>query len=230
MKWIISLSIFFFQTGHNQMPCPILEAVLKLLCIKPMINTSPLLLMTALTPQTTPKILSILQQEKILATFFVLGEHVKAYPHLVTTIKEMGHEIGNHSYSHPVLTKKTNQQVIYELDKTCHVLNNLGIHPTWFRPPYGSENASVRKISSHMGMRMMLWNVDTQDWHTHKTEVIMANMKRDLKPGSVILMHDTKESTVTAIKDVITYLKDQGYIFMTLSQWQSHTHALTVCL
>jgi peptidoglycan/xylan/chitin deacetylase (PgdA/CDA1 family) len=170
------------------------------------------------SPHTTPKILEILQEEKIPATFFMVGKQVQTFPKVAEKVHALGYEIGNHSYSHGVITKQGHMKE--ELEKTGTILKQLGVTPLWFRPPYGLANKELKKISQDLGMQMVLWTVDSQDWHTRSSEEILHNIKKDLKPGAIILMHDTKLSTVSALKTVIQELKKKGYTFVSLSQWQ----------
>ena len=168
---------------------------------------------------TTPSILNVLKMYQIKATFFMLGQQADKNSNLVEQVIYAGHEIGNHSYSHPVLTKQSNALVHYELNKTQQILLKFSENIHWFRPPYGLSNAKVREYASEMGLYTVLWSVDSKDWKHSSRENLKARVLKDVKSGSVILFHDTKLLTVKALPDIIETLKLEGYEFVTMTEW-----------
>ncbi|VTS25188.1 polysaccharide deacetylase family protein [Streptococcus dysgalactiae] len=166
-------------------------------------------------PRTTPQVLDILAKYQAKGTFFMMGSKVAGNEALVKRVSEAGHEIGNHSWDHPNLTKLTVDQIQYQVNATNQAISKAcGKKPLYLRPPYGATNDTVQRAS---GLAQMLWTVDTRDWENHSTAGIMANIKKQLQPGGVVLMHDIHQTTVNALPTVMEYLKAEGYQCVTVS-------------
>lgn len=168
---------------------------------------------------TTPEILDILNDKGIKATFFVLGSRVKAYPDIVLSLKNSGHEIANHSYSHPKLPEGSASSIEKELEKTNDELAKLQIEPKWFRPPYGSFNATVKNVAFENNMHSILWSLDSKDWKRPSAEILKQRILSKVESGEVILLHDIHKSTLKALPGIIDALKAHGYTFVTLTEW-----------
>ncbi len=173
-------------------------------------------------PKYTPQILEILDRFDIRATFFLIGSCAKEHPDLVEEEVKKGHEIGNHTYSHLKLHHATQNALKDELTKTDSLLTQLsGQKITLFRPPEGYCSKSIEAISADFGYRVILWNVDTRDWaHTPLSEIV-ANVKKNVKSGDILLFHDyiAKDSpTPAALEILIPYLLSEGYRFVTVSE------------
>lgn len=166
--------------------------------------------------KVTDLILGVLQKHHIKATFFVLGQNVASLPDVVKHIHEQGHEIGNHSWSHRNLTKLSLEELDKEMaDTNAQIYNVIGQYPTIYRPPFGAINDQVKQAVS---MTPVLWNIDTLDWQ-HKTPAkTLENVKQQAKDSSILLMHDIYEESYEALDSVITYLEQQGYQFVTISE------------
>lgn len=166
----------------------------------------------------TTQILDILKQHNLKATFFIVGARAKAHPEMVKRIAAEGHAIGNHTWDHPVLPKLTREQLRNEITQTEQVLDSiLGYHPAIFRPPYGSASTSnIREISS-MGYKVIDWSVDTRDWAGTPVTQIMNFVRRELRPGGIILEHcaggkgENLSNTVQALPEIISMLETQKY-------------------
>ncbi|MDV5977738.1 UNVERIFIED_CONTAM: polysaccharide deacetylase family protein [Streptococcus canis] len=172
-------------------------------------------------PATTPQVLDILARYHAKASFFMMGSKVVNNEALVKRVSEAGHDIGNHTWDHPNLTKLPVDQIQSEVNRTNQAIEKAcGKKPLYLRPPYGATNAMVQQAS---GLTQMLWTVDTRDWENHSTEGIMANLKKQLQPGGVVLMHDIHQTTVDALPTVMEYLKAEGYQCVTLSELYGHT-------
>ncbi len=173
-------------------------------------------------PTYTPQILDILKANDIKATFFVIGENAEKHPDIVKRIIAEGHEIGNHTYSHPHLKKIGDEELTLELKRTEALLTErFGYTPTLFRPPEGYCCAAVQQSSDRMGYSLTLWDVDTTDWAHNPSDNIIKTVLATVKDGSIILCHDfvTKPSpTPDAIKVLIPKLKAKGYEFVTVSE------------
>lgn len=172
-------------------------------------------------PVTTPQVLAILAKYHAKGTFFMLGSKISGNEDLLKKVMEAGHEIGNHSWDHPNLTKLSADQIAFQIKNTNMAIEKVtGKSPIFFRPPYGATNANVQSIA---GLTQVLWSVDTRDWENHNTEAILANIKAQLRPGGIVLMHDVHQTTVNALPTVLEYLKSQDYKFVTVSQVLGHS-------
>lgn len=172
-------------------------------------------------PTQTEEILSILDEYNITATFFVVGTNVEYYPDIVRLITENGHEIGNHTYSHPKKYDKNGIDISLELSKTHElVLKVSETEMKLMRPPGGNINNSLKKEAEKMGYKVILWNIDTRDWTHLSPKEISENIKNNIKCGSIILFHDyigKGSPTAETLKITIPYLISEGYEFVTVS-------------
>lgn len=166
--------------------------------------------------KVTDLILDVLQMHQVKATFFVLGQNVASLPEVVQRMHEEGHEIGSHSWSHKNLTKLSVEALNQEMNDTNEqIYNTIGQYPTIYRPPFGAINDQVKEAIS---LTPVLWNIDTLDWQ-HKTPAkTLENVKLQAKDQSILLMHDIYEESYEALDAVITYLEQQGYQFVTISE------------
>ncbi len=164
----------------------------------------------------TPQILTILAQKGVPATFFVLGGNASALPNMIDKIRAGGHEIANHTWSHPDLTRLNAEAIKKELSRTSDLLGGCA----FLRPPYGSYNATVTTVAGELGMRLALWDVDTRDWESKDKDAILRTFHAEIKPGAIILMHDgggDRSATVAALPIMIDWLLSNGYALTTLS-------------
>ena len=176
---------------------------------------------------TTPSIVKILDKYKVKATFFMLGQQAYTNNFLVESIVEAGHEIGNHTYSHAVLTKRSLNTVTSELKKTQNILLKYSENIHWFRPPYGVYNSQIHDRASELGLYTVLWSVDSRDWKKCSTPVLIQRVLRDIQPGSIVLFHDTKANTVEALPQIIEALQNDGYEFLTMTEWLTRIEKFT---
>ncbi len=183
-------------------------------------------------PKYTPKILDILREKKVKATFFVVGKHVEKYPEIARRIVEEGHELGNHTYSHRDLVPSVRRVLLREIGKTEKALIEIcGQGSNIFRPPRGVYSNAVRKFLLERGYKIILWSLSTQDWRGITPQKILGRVKRYVKGGSIVLFHDSgallrpegglRESTVKALPLVIDYLIEKGYRIVTVGEMLS---------
>lgn len=166
--------------------------------------------------KVTPQILAILKKYNAKATFFVLGQEAQKYPKTLKQIAADGHQIGNHSWNHRDLTKLSIYNAQQDLTKTNKMVASItGVTPKTYRPPYGAITQQMRQ---QINMKPVLWNVDTLDWQHRNPAKTLANVKKNARNGSVVLMHDIHQTTADALENVIIYLRDQGYSFVTIDQ------------
>ncbi|SDO29493.1 Peptidoglycan/xylan/chitin deacetylase, PgdA/CDA1 family [Paenibacillus sp. yr247] len=180
----------------------------------------------------TLKILDILKANGIKATFFVVGEHAAKYPAVLRRIVQEGHVVGNHSWDHPDLLKLSNELIRNEITKTDDVIRNIsGASPTLFRAPYGAVNNDVRIDAASTGHHLIGWSVDTLDWKGKSTAEIINAVKKEVTPGAIILQHSAGgkggnlTNTIQALPQIISYLKQNNYSFVTVPELLSaETH------
>lgn len=165
-------------------------------------------------PETTT-LLTYLEQYQARVTFFTVGQNVAAHPELVRAEAEAGHEIGNHSWNHPDLTRLTTSEVKSQLDRTSAAIKAAtGKEPTVYRPPYGAINDSVRSATT---LSPVLWDVDTEDWKYRDAAKVAQTAISQAHPDAVILMHDIHPTSVAAVPDILSTLTERGYHFVTIS-------------
>ena len=168
-------------------------------------------------PHTT-KLLNELAKTKSKATFFVLGPNVASNPEVVARMAKEGHQIGNHSWNHPQFSRLSSEKVLSEVGRTSAEVKKITGHGTnGIRPPYGDLDKSVRKtLSSVPDGEIILWSIDTLDWKTRSTSKTIASVKKEAKPGAIVLMHDIHEPTVAAVPAIVDYLRSEGYTLVTV--------------
>jgi len=161
-------------------------------------------------PRLTPKLLDILAEHQVKATFFVLGSQVAKYPELARRIEMEGHEIGNHSWAHQDFTKMKPAHMLQDIDQTQDAFRAAGVAPaTLFRPPYGASNDKVHRA---VPLKFVLWNIDPEDWQSHKPADLTAHIVAFAKPQGIVVLHDIKPSTVTAAPEFIAKLKKKYHL------------------
>lgn len=167
-------------------------------------------------PTYTQEILEILDEYDAKATFFVLGNNVDFYPHIVKETYNKGHEIGNHSWNHPNLVNLGEDQITTEISDTDKAVKKAtGTITKLYRPPYGSHNEAVDSIVKKPAVS---WDVDTLDWQNRDPQAILTNVREQTEDGSIILMHDIHKETVEGFRLSIDYLDSLGYEFVTVSE------------
>lgn len=182
-------------------------------------------------PRHTPRLLDILAKRKIRATFYLIGERVLYWPDIVRRIATEGHEIGNHSWSHPFLNRLNQQSVYREIDRTTDAIYQItGRPPVTFRPPYGAFSHQQRThLHTHRNLPTVLWSVDPQDWRRPGPGAVGSRILRGSHKGAIILSHDIHQGTVDAMPHTLDTLLQRGFKFGTVSQmlgwplWQSRT-------
>lgn len=164
---------------------------------------------------STARLLDILAEKKVHATFFVLGKQVKQHPDLVDRAVAEGHEIGDHTWDHKALTSLPDTRILSQINRTSDaIFSAAGIRPDVMRPPAGAINAAVANL---VGLPAILWSIDTRDWQHRNTAKVLEAVT-DVKPGSVVLMHDIYPSTVDAVPRVIDRLRAAGYALVTVRE------------
>jgi peptidoglycan/xylan/chitin deacetylase (PgdA/CDA1 family) len=168
----------------------------------------------------TPKLLDLLAAHHIKATFFVIGENVSEHPEIVARAAREGHEIANHSWSHPNLAKLSDEGVRRQLWRTDDAIKSAtGTRPTLLRPPYGSiTEREKRWIHDEFGYQIVLWDVDPYDWKRPGPAVVRNRILQETRPGSIVLSHDIHPGTIEAMPSTFDALEAKGFKFVTVSE------------
>ena len=168
----------------------------------------------------TPKLLDLLAARHIKATFFVIGENVAEHPEIVARAAREGHEIANHSWSHPNLGKMSQEGVRSQLQRTDDAIKSaIGKSPTLLRPPYGSiTEREKRWIHDEFGYDIILWDVDPLDWKRPGPAVVRNRILKETRPGSIVLSHDIHPGTIEAMPSTFDELEAKGFKFVTVSE------------
>lgn len=164
----------------------------------------------------TKKIIDILNENDANATFFILGNKANIYSDTLNYMINSGNEIGNHSYNHKWLTKLTSEEIKDQLNKTQEIIKSItGYTPIIMRPTYGSINDNLRNSSN---LQLIMWNVDSNDWKLKNSKKIANRIINSVNDGDIILMHDTYNWTMEAVKIIVPKLIKEGYQFITVSE------------
>ena len=164
---------------------------------------------------TTPQALDILAKYKVKATFFVQGKNIAGNESLLKRMQSEGHEVGNHSWNHPVLTKLSLEDAKKQLTDTEDAITKvLGKSSKLMRPPYGAISDDIR---NNLDLSFIMWNVDSLDWKSKNEAAILTEIQHQTTDGSIILLHDIHQPSVNSLPKVIEYLQGQGYSFVTVS-------------
>lgn len=176
----------------------------------------------------TPKILDILNDKGVKATFFVVGDQINIFPEVLKRIVKEGHEIGNNTWSHTNLTKLLTNEVIKEVTKTEEIIKSItGIETNIFRPPFGSLADSDLSVIDSLGLKVVNWNIDTVDYEGTSANKIIDKVKMEISPGSIILQHSFQDSTgvldgtISALPIIIDQLRSEGMEFVTIEELMS---------
>ncbi|MBY3618699.1 polysaccharide deacetylase family protein [Acinetobacter sp. CUI P1] len=182
---------------------------------KPMVS---LMINVAWGNQYIVPMLDILDEEHVKVTFFLDGSWLSKNPELATEMLKRGHEMENHAYTHPNMSTLSRARATVEIEKTQKLLKeSLGVTNKWFAPPSGDFDQETVEIASSLGLKTVLWTVDTVDWRNPSPESIVAKITSKAEPGTLVLMHPTASSS-KALKAMIRGIKAKGLQLGTVSQ------------
>lgn len=175
-------------------------------------------------PESTERILDILAEHDVRATFFVLGPRVKKSPETVRRMVREGHVVGAHSVSHKRFDSLPPKRVRSEVRRGRAIIREAtGVDSPWLRPPYGAMDKTAWKAVRAERAKVVLWDVDSRDWKKPGAKKLARRVVADVRPGSVVLLHDgggDRRQTVAALPRIITELKKRGYLFITVEDLQ----------
>ncbi|HTZ82150.1 MAG TPA: polysaccharide deacetylase family protein [Candidatus Acidoferrales bacterium] len=175
----------------------------------------------------TMRLLDVLAKHKVRATFFLIGRYVNERPEIVREIAAAGHIIGNHTFTHPLLTLKSATDIRRQLaDCRAALHDSVDLPSTLFRPPFGGRRPAVLRIARELGLQPIMWNVTGYDWNAPPAAVIERKCSRQIRGGDVILLHDgghkhmgaDRSQTVLASNNLVERYKSEGYEFVTIPQ------------
>ena len=175
----------------------------------------------------TLHLLDVLAKHNVKATFFAIGSFVKQRPDILRQVADAGHDIGNHTYTHPNLIFRTGTQTIYEIGACDAAIEDaIGAKPTLFRPPFGGRRPANLRAIAATGKTAIMWSVTGYDWDATSTRQVVEKVSRRIRGGDVILLHDgdhrhfggARSYTVEATDEVIRRYKGEGYEFVKITE------------
>ena len=174
-------------------------------------------------PTNTPRLLDILKEKKVRATFFVVGDMIRRHPDNPAILRRMiteGHEIGNHTATHKTLSRMSDTKLREELTPAHQeILAATGVPPRVMRPPSGVITAAQKRlILKEYGYPQILWSVDPRDWQRPGAAVVTRRLIEGASPGGILLVHDLHSASVDAVPAALDALLAQEYEFVTVSE------------
>lgn len=168
--------------------------------------------------EDTEALLEILNSYEVQATFFVVGDWVEKYPESVKALSDAGHDVMNHSDTHPYMTQCAAGQMVSEIESCNDRIEAVtGVRPTLFRCPYGDYNDSVISAVRSLGMEPVQWDVDSLDWKGISANEITQNVLSKVKSGSIVLFHNAADHTPEALPNIISHLQYDGFRFVKIA-------------
>jgi len=180
----------------------------------------------------TMRLLEVLSKLNVHATFFLIGRYVQQRPDIAREIVRAGHVVGNHTFTHPLLTFKSAAEIRQEFSSCRSALQDaIGDHSNLFRPPFGGRRPAVLSIARELGLEPIMWNVTGYDWNAPPAAMIEQKVTTQIRGGDVILLHDgghkqmgaDRSQTVLATDRLITRYKSEGYEFVTIPEMLQET-------
>ncbi|MER5429567.1 polysaccharide deacetylase family protein [Streptomyces sp. NPDC002588] len=170
--------------------------------------------------ENSARLLDILKEKQVPATFFLLGKrHIEKYPDLVRRMADEGHEVASHTWDHKILTQIEPDEIREELQRPDDEIERLtGRRPTLMRPPQGRTDDTVHGICRELGLAEVLWTVTAKDYTTNDSALIRKRVLAQAGRDGIILLHDIYDGTVPAVPGIIDALKERGYVFVTVPQ------------
>ncbi|MCC8337030.1 polysaccharide deacetylase family protein [Streptomyces sp. R1] len=170
--------------------------------------------------ENSARLLDILKEKQVPATFFLLGKrHIDTYPGLVRRMADEGHEVASHTWTHKILTDAKPEEIREELERPNKEIERLtGKRPTLMRPPQGRTDDTVHDICRELGLAEVLWSVTAKDYKTNDSDLITERVLDQSSRDGIILLHDIYDGTVPAVPGIIDALKKRGYVFVTVPQ------------
>lgn len=169
----------------------------------------------------TDELIAIMEKHNVRATFFIVGDWARKYPDAVQKFAAAGHDIANHSDRHPHVTQMTKEAIIQDTKAAHEALKAItGKDCDLYRPPYGEYNNTVLEAAKECGYYTIQWDVDSLDWKEYGLEQLIDKVvnHKNLRPGSIILMHNDTKYTAKALDTILTQIEQKGYTFVPVSE------------
>jgi peptidoglycan/xylan/chitin deacetylase (PgdA/CDA1 family) len=175
----------------------------------------------------TERLLEILANHNVRATFFLIGRYVQHQPQIARAIVQAGHVVGNHTFTHPLLIFKSESEIRQELTQCRNALQDaIGRPSNLFRPPFGGRRPAVLRVARELGLDPVMWNVTGYDWNAPPAAAIERKVAKQIRGGDIILLHDgghkqmgaDRSQTVLATDHLITRYRAEGHEFVTIPQ------------
>ena len=175
----------------------------------------------------TLRLLEVLQEHNIHATFFMIGRYVRQRPDIAAHVAKRGHVVGNHTFTHPLLTIQLMKHIREEITQCRAALTDaVGDHSNLFRPPWGGRRPGVFRLVRQLGLEPIMWNVTGYDWNAPSADYIEQKVTGRIRGGDVVLLHDgghldfgaDRSKTVEVVERVILRYKAEGYEFVTVPE------------
>jgi polysaccharide deacetylase family sporulation protein PdaB len=167
----------------------------------------------------TPELLEILKENNIKTTFFLVGFWIKDYPEMAKRIVVEGHEIGNHSSTHPNMGGLSEEKILNELTQTHKIIKDYtGYEAKLFRPPFGDYSNRLIKTCRDFGYEVIQWDVDSLDWKDLSASAITDRVVKRVKPGSIVLFHNNGKHTADALPGILQAFKEEGFSVVPISE------------
>lgn len=175
----------------------------------------------------TLRLLEVLARHNVHATFFLIGRYVERRPDIIREVVKAGHVIGNHTFTHPLLTFNSASELREQFTRCERALTDaVGEHSNLFRPPFGGRRPTVLRVARQMGLESIMWNVTGYDWNAPSVEYIERKVTHQVRGGNVILLHDgghldfgaDRSYSVMATDRLISRYRAEGYEFVTVPE------------
>jgi peptidoglycan/xylan/chitin deacetylase (PgdA/CDA1 family) len=177
-------------------------------------------------PRTTPLVLDRLDQLSLHATFFCLGQQVASHPEMVSEIRHRGHQVETHGFRHEHHFLRTPRWVRADLDSAIDALDHVGIHPRWFRPPFGQTTGATMVEARRHNLRLVLWSAWGREWDEPDSISVARRVRAGIGPGGIVLLHDadvqsppgSSRRAIEALGPIADHLHRQGLAAVTLDE------------
>lgn len=217
---IVGIGILsFYDISYKVMEVLASDKKLPIYCVEKEEKKIAISFDAAWGDQYSEGILDILDKYNVKTTFFLVGFWVDKYPDMVKEIHKRGHEIGNHSATHPHMSKLSREQIIEELKSTDEKIKSLtGQEPFLFRPPFGDYDNTLIKTAKECGHYTIQWDVDSLDWKELGVDHVVDRVTRNISNGSIVLFHNNAKYVLEYLPLVIERLQEDGYEIVPISE------------